>query len=126
VGVILQGGTFDAMLDGLRDGLRQLGVVKGKELVLEIRDTQGDLKAVEEAARSLEKHQVDLIFTAAASVTVAANRAHVQRILAGTNPRELPVEGTDRVALAVNLKTAKQLGLKIPQIVLFRADTVIE
>jgi len=51
---------------------------------------------------------------------------HVQRILAGTNPKDLPVEGTDRVALVVNLKTAKQIGLKIPQIVLFRADTVIE
>src|SRR3989304_574602 len=75
VGVILQGGPWYAMLDGLRDGLRELGVVEGKHLVLEIRDTQGDLAAVEEAARSLERHQVDLIFTAATSVTVAAKRA---------------------------------------------------
>ncbi len=294
VGVILQGGPWYAMVDGLRDGLRELGVVEGKHLVLEIRDTQGDLKAVEEAARSLERHQVDLIYTAATSVTVAAKRAtatipivfcagtdptsiglvesfarpggrltgvhfrstdltgkrleilrealpklrrvvtfydpsnpsaqesakegreaarilgvkfierhvasverlqaalralrareadayvavsdamvdnqgqllidtakakrlptmfyaeglvrkgglasygadfheagrlsakHVQRILAGTNPKDLPVEGTDRVAFVVNLKTAKQIGLTIPQSVLFRADKVIE
>jgi putative ABC transport system substrate-binding protein len=51
---------------------------------------------------------------------------HVQRILAGTNPKDLPVEGTDRFTFAVNLKTAKQIGLKIPQTVLFRADKVIE
>src|SRR5207248_8393416 len=47
VGVILQGGLFYAMVDGLRDGLKELGFVEGKQFLLEIRDTRGDLEAVD-------------------------------------------------------------------------------
>lgn len=75
VGVILQGGPWYSMVDGLRDGLRELGYQEEKHFVLEIRDARGDLKIVEEAARSLEREKVDLIFTAATSVTVATKRA---------------------------------------------------
>jgi putative ABC transport system substrate-binding protein len=51
---------------------------------------------------------------------------YVQRVLAGANPRDLPVESLSRLELAVNLKTARELGLTIPQSVLFRADKIIE
>lgn len=54
----------------------------------------------------------------------AARLAH--RILAGTPPRELPVELPDRIEFVVNLKTAKRLGLEVPQGALLRADRVIE
>lgn len=50
---------------------------------------------------------------------------YVQRILNGVKPKELPVEGIDKISLAINLKTAKQIGLVIPQRVLARADKVI-
>lgn len=89
VGVILQGGSWYAMVDGLRAGLRDLGLVEGKQFVLDVRDTRGDLKAVEEAARSLEKEKVDLICTLATSVSVAAKRATVKVpiiFMTGTNP----------------------------------------
>ena len=46
---------------------------------------------------------------------------YVQRILTGVNPKDLPVEGNDKIELIINLKTAKQIGLTIPQSVLFRA-----
>jgi putative ABC transport system substrate-binding protein len=51
---------------------------------------------------------------------------HVMRVLAGTNPRDLPVESVDRVQLVLNLRVARELGLTIPQSVLVRADHVIE
>ncbi|HEV3240371.1 MAG TPA: ABC transporter substrate binding protein [Casimicrobiaceae bacterium] len=51
---------------------------------------------------------------------------YVDRVLAGTSPQNLPVEMFSRFGLAVNLKTARELDLTIPQSVLFRADKVIE
>jgi len=47
----------------------------------------------------------------------------VARILRGTQPRDLPVEGAERIDLAVNLKTADLLGITVPRKVLLRADT---
>ena len=51
---------------------------------------------------------------------------HVQRILAGTSPKDLPVEGVDRLELALNLRTARELRLTIPREIRLRADKVIE
>ena len=48
------------------------------------------------------------------------------KILAGTPPAEIPVERPTRFTLSFNVKTAKALGLTIPQSLLLRADQVIE
>ena len=48
------------------------------------------------------------------------------RFLPGVQPTDLPVERPTRILLAINMKTAATLGVNFPQVVLPRADSVIE
>ena len=69
---------------------------------------------------SLLSYGVDLVdnFRRAAS--------YVDRILRGAKPAELPVQLPTKFEMVLNLKTAKALGLTVPQSILLRADEVIE
>jgi hypothetical protein len=100
VGIIHFSGHHQVVVDGLRAGLRELGLEEGKHLVLDIRETPPDLTAVEAAARDLERGKVDLLY--------------------------LPVENYDNVGLALNLSTARAIGVAIPQALRARADRLIE
>jgi putative ABC transport system substrate-binding protein len=103
VGVLLPGEAWYEIIDGLRFGLKQLGVEEGKQLVLDIRDTKGDAKLAEEAARKFEQEKVDLIYATRTSVTIIAKRATA----------DIPIvfcAGTDPVVLGLVESFAKPGG----------------
>ena len=62
------------------------------------------------------------------SITDMFRRAgdHVDKILRGVKPADIPVEQPTKFDLIVNLTTAKALGLTIPQSILLRSDEIIE
>jgi ABC-type uncharacterized transport system substrate-binding protein len=94
IGVLVPGEAWYEIIDGLRIGLKQLGLEENKQFALAIRDWQGDAKAAEAAAKKLEQESVDLIYASSTGSTIAARRA----------PADIPIvfcAGTDPVALGL-------------------------
>jgi len=72
VGVIHLGGPFSTMIDGLRNGLEELGLKEGAQFTLEIQDLKGDQKKAEEVARRFEREKVKLIYAVTSPMIAAA------------------------------------------------------
>ena len=75
IGVIYGGGGFEAAVQGMVTGLKQAGLVEGKHFVLHVRDTKGNVREIEPAAKQLVSERVDLLFTVTTTITLAANKA---------------------------------------------------
>jgi putative ABC transport system substrate-binding protein len=76
VGVLTQGGSmWVSSVAGLKDGLRELGLEEGKQVVFHVRDVRADLNSVEAAAKRFEDEKVDLICTLGTGTTLAGKRA---------------------------------------------------
>jgi len=99
-------------LYGERREIAQLAAASGVPAIYETRDFV--------AAGGLVSYGPDL------SVLFRRAATFVDKILKGAKPADLPVEQPTKFELVINMKTAKGLGLTIPQSVLLRADHVIE
>ena len=75
IGVVIQGDVYHVGVDGLREGLKAVGLEEGQQIALLVRDAKGNLAAVEAAARDFERDGVDLIVAFATSVALAAKRS---------------------------------------------------
>ena len=103
IGVLLPGNAWYETIDGLRAGLREVGLEEGKQFILAIRDWKGDAKAAEEAARNLEQEKINLIYATSTGGTIAAKRTTA----------ETPIvfaAGTDLVVLGLVESFAKPGG----------------
>jgi ABC-type uncharacterized transport system substrate-binding protein len=89
IGVLLPGEPWYELIEGLRFGLKQLGLEEGKQISLAIREWKGDAKAAEAAAKNFEQQKVSLIYTTSTNSTIAARRATAEIPIvfcAGTDP----------------------------------------
>jgi putative ABC transport system substrate-binding protein len=103
IGVVFPGGPLSGAIEGFRDGLRELGLEEGKQILLTIRDTKSDAKLAEEAARNFEKDKVNLIYALATPVIKAATAAT-------TNTPIVFIIGSDPVAAGLAENFAKPGG----------------
>ncbi len=103
IGAITYSDSFAPVVEGLRAGLKELGVAEGKDVALEVFDAKGETKAIEDAARRFERERVRLIYCTPTSAATVVKRA----------TSEVPIffcVGTDPIASGLVESFAKPGG----------------
>jgi putative ABC transport system substrate-binding protein len=127
---IRQAGDIATALASLKDDTQALYVVIDPLVGAE----KGRINSLALAARMATMHESPELAEAGGLMSYGPNLAdlfrhaadYVDKILRGAKPGEIPVEQPTKFDLAINLKTAKALGLDVPATLLTRADEVIE
>lgn len=122
---------FEAALAAIRAAGTQSILLPPEPLILSQREpiarfalAQGLPLAVVGTARTLPANGL-IYYGPAVEEYPQLSARYIDQILKGAKPGDLPIEQTTRFALTLNLKTAKALGLTLPQALLLRADQVI-
>src|SRR4051812_550782 len=71
IGVLFPGGPMTETIDGLKQGLKDAGLEAGKQFTLSIKDTQGDNKTGEEAAKNFERERVNVLYVIGSTIVAA-------------------------------------------------------
>ena len=123
-------GDLRSVFSAIRNDRPQLLIVVDSSVTVQLREpildfaVRSRIPAISEGRPFAESGAL-LTFGASLAEQLKRGASYVDRILKGAKPGDLPIEQPTKFELVVNLKTAKALGITIPQSILVRADEVI-